>query len=117
MNRLYYGDNLTIMQNMPRYSVDLIYLDPLFNSQQNYNLLYRTMTGKPVPEQAGAFCDTWEMDAQKEAVARSMPVLMREHYYVDFWRLWMQALRNTQPHLLGNHPLTTAAGADQAAAA
>jgi DNA modification methylase len=44
------------------------------------------------------------MDAQKEAIARSMPVLMREHgvddYYVDFWRLWMQALRHTQPHLL-----------------
>src|SRR3954466_340647 len=104
MNRLYYGDNLTIMQNMPKYSVDLIYLDPPFNSQQNYNLLYRTMTGKPVPEQVEAFCDTWEMDAQKEAIARSMPVLMREHgiddYYVDFWRLWMQALRTTQPHLL-----------------
>lgn len=104
MNRLYYGDNLTIMQQMAKYSVDLIYLDPPFNSQQNYNLLYRTMTGKPVPEQAEAFCDTWEMDAQKEALARSMPVLMREHgvdnYYVDFWRLWMNALRHTQPHLL-----------------
>jgi DNA modification methylase len=104
MNRLYYGDNLTIMQQMAKHSVDLIYLDPPFNSQQNYNLLYRTMTGKPVPEQAEAFCDTWEMDAQKEAMARSMPVLMREHgidnYYVDFWRLWMNALRHTQPHLL-----------------
>jgi DNA modification methylase len=104
VNHLYYGDNLTIMQRMPRHSVDLIYLDPPFNSQQNYNLLYTSLTGKPVPEQAEAFCDTWEMDAQKEALARSMPVLMREYgvsdYYVEFWRLWMQALRNTQPHLL-----------------
>lgn len=104
MNKLWYGDNLTIMQSMGKYSVDLIYLDPPFNSKQNYNLLYKTMTGKPVPEQVEAFCDTWEMDAQKEAIARSMPVLMREHgvddYYVDFWRLWMQALRTTQPHLL-----------------
>lgn len=104
MNRLWYGDNLTIMQGMGKHSVDLIYLDPPFNSKQNYNLLYKTMTGKPVPEQVEAFCDTWEMDAQKEAMARSMPVLMREHgiddYYVDFWRLWMQALRHTQPHLL-----------------
>jgi DNA modification methylase len=104
VNKLWYGDNLTIMQSMGKYSVDLIYLDPPFNSKQNYNLLYKTMTGKPVPEQVEAFCDTWEMDAQKEAMARSMPVLMREHgiddYYVDFWRLWMQALRNTQPHLL-----------------
>ena len=104
MNRLYYGDNLTIMQQMPLSSVDLIYLDPPFSSQKNYNLLYRTMTGKPVPEQAEAFCDTWEMDAQKDAIARSMPVLLRQHgiddYYVEFWRLWMQALRHTQPHLL-----------------
>jgi DNA modification methylase len=104
MNRLWYGDNLTIMQSMGMHAVDLIYLDPPFNSKQNYNLLYKTMTGKPVPEQVEAFCDTWEMDAQKEAIARSMPVLMREHgiddYYVDFWRLWMQALRHTQPHLL-----------------
>lgn len=104
MNKLWYGDNLTIMQAMGMHSVDLIYLDPPFKSDANYNLLYKTMTGKPVPEQVEAFCDTWEMDAQKEAIARSMPVLMREHgvddYYVDFWRLWMQALRNTQPHLL-----------------
>lgn len=104
MNKLWYGDNLTIMQGMGKHAVDLIYLDPPFNSKQNYNLLYKTMTGKPVPEQVEAFCDTWEMDAQKEAIARSMPVLMREHgvddYYVDFWRLWMQALRHTQPHLL-----------------
>lgn len=105
MNKLWYGDNLTIMQEqMGKHSVDLIYLDPPFNSKQNYNLLYKTMTGKPVPEQVEAFCDTWEMDAQKEAIARTMPVLMREagveDYYVDFWRLWMQALRQTQPHLL-----------------
>jgi 16S rRNA G966 N2-methylase RsmD len=32
VNRLYYGDNLTIMQNMGKHSVDLIYLDPPFNS-------------------------------------------------------------------------------------
>jgi adenine specific DNA methylase Mod len=104
MNQLWYGDNLTIMQGMRKHSVDLIYLDPPFNSKQSYNLLYKTMTGKPVPEQVEAFCDTWEMDPQKEAIARSMPVLMREHgiddYYVEFWRLWMQALKNTQPHLL-----------------
>jgi DNA modification methylase len=104
VNKLWYGDNLTIMQGMGKHSVDLIYLDPPFKSDANYNLLYKTMTGKPVPEQVEAFCDTWEMDAQKEAIARSMPVLMREHgvddYYVDFWRLWMQALRKSQPHLL-----------------
>src|SRR5215510_1291338 len=104
MNRLYYGDNLKIMERMPTASVDLIYLDPPFKSDQNYNLVYKTLTGKPVPEQAQAFCDTWEMDAEKEELAKTMPVLMRERgiddYYVEFWRLWMKALKNTQPHLL-----------------
>jgi site-specific DNA-methyltransferase (adenine-specific) len=104
MNKLWYGDNLTIMQNMKKYSVDLIYLDPPFKSDANYNLLYKNMTGKPVPEQAEAFFDTWELDAAKLEIARTMPVLMREHgiddYYVDFWRIWMNALRNTQPELL-----------------
>lgn len=103
-NRLYYGDNLSIMERMAKHSVDLIYLDPPFKSQQNYNLIYKTMTGKPVPEQAEAFCDTWEMDAEKEQIARSMPEMMRvygvEDYYVQFWNLWMRALRHTQPHLL-----------------
>lgn len=105
MNRLYYGDNITIMQKqMGMHSVDLIYLDPPFKSDANYNLLYKNMTGKPVPEQAEAFFDTWELDAEKLEVARTMPVLMREHgvadYYVEFWRVWMNALRNTQPELL-----------------
>jgi DNA modification methylase len=103
-NHLYYGDNLMIMQRMMKHSVDLVYLDPPFNSKQNYNLIYKNMTGKPVPDQADAFCDTWEMDPEKEEVAKAMPVLMREHgvedYYVEFWRLWINALRHTQPHLL-----------------
>lgn len=104
MNKLWYGDNITVMQEMRKHSVDLIYLDPPFKSDANYNLLYKNMTGKPVPEQAEAFFDTWELDAAKLEVARTMPVLMREHgiddYYVDFWRIWMTALRNTQPELL-----------------
>lgn len=104
MNKLWYGDNITIMQNMPKHSVDLIYLDPPFKSDTNYNLLYRNMTGKPVPEQAEAFFDTWTLDAHKLEIAKAMPILMREHgvddYYGEFWRLWMNALRHTQPELM-----------------
>lgn len=104
MNKLWYGDNLTIMQGMRMHSVDLIYLDPPFKSDTNYNLLYKNMTGKPVPEQAEAFFDTWTLDAVKLEVARTMPVLMREKgvddYYVQFWRMWMDALRHTQPELM-----------------
>ena len=104
LNKLFYGDNLHIMQGMPLHGVDLIYLDPPFNSKKDYNLLYKKLTGKPVPEQAEAFCDTWEMDAEKEEIAKAMPSLMHsrgvEDYYVQFWMLWIQALRHTQPHLL-----------------
>ena len=104
MNRLYYGDCLTIMSEWPSYMVDLIYLDPPFNSNQQYNAIYKDETGRPLPDQIEAFCDMWELDDEREAAIRSMPVLMRENGIddatVELWRLWMQALRNTQPRLL-----------------
>ena len=104
MNKLYYGDCLTIMQAMPKKSVDLIYLDPPFNSKRSYNAIYKDETGKPLPDQIEAFCDQWEMDAVRERTLRHMPVLMREAGIDDdaaeFWKLWMNALRHTQPGLL-----------------
>lgn len=103
-NHLYYGDNLTIMQTMPAGCVDLIYLDPPFNSQRNYNLIYKRLTGLPVPEQEEAFCDAWEMDAEKEHLLRTIRVEMRKYDVPDdvgaFWHTWLNALRNTQPRLL-----------------
>lgn len=103
-NRLFYGDNLTIMRNMPSNCVDLIYLDPPFNSQRSYNLIYHQLTGLPLPEQEEAFCDAWEMDPEKEEMVRRMPMVLREYGadegLVTFWDAWIKALRNTQPHLL-----------------
>ena len=104
MNRLYYGDCLTIMQEMRKASVDLIYLDPPFNSSRDYNAIYKDETGRPLPDQIQAFCDLWELDGERERALRAMPVLMREagieDQAVEFWRLWMNALRSTQPRLL-----------------
>jgi len=104
VNRLYYGDCLTIMQEMSRGSVDLIYLDPPFNSNQDYNAIYKTETGRPLPDQIEAFCDTWTLDKERERVIQQMPILFREAGIGDdvakFWRLWMNALRNTNPRLL-----------------
>jgi DNA modification methylase len=103
-NHLFYGDNLTIMRSMPSACVDLIYLDPPFNSQRSYNLIYREMTGLPVPEQEEAFCDAWDLDPEKEEMARQMPVVLREYGadegLVAFWEAWIRALRGTQPRLL-----------------
>ena len=52
MNRLYYGDCLTIMQDWPLQSVDLIYLDPPFNSNRQYNSIYKDETGRPLPDRS-----------------------------------------------------------------
>ena len=107
MNRLYYGDCLTLLQDpeiIPTASVDLIYLDPPFNSQRGYNAIYKTETGQPLPDQIEAFCDMWELDAEREQAIRHMPVLMREagidDSVAEFWRTWLNALRGTQPRLL-----------------
>ena len=102
--RMYYGDCLTIMNEWPSACVDLIYLDPPFNSNRQYNAIYRDETGRPLPDQIEAFCDMWVLDDERERAIRTMPVLMRESgiddAIVEFWRLWMHALRSTQPRLL-----------------
>jgi len=63
MNRLYYGDNLEILRKyVETESVDLIYLDPPFNSKADYNVLFKNRSGQESTAQATAFKDTWEWD-------------------------------------------------------
>ena len=104
MNRLYYGDCLAVMEEMLPDSVDLIYLDPPFNSSRDYNAIYTDETGRPLPTQIEAFCDTWILDEDRERAIRQMPILMREAGIADevaeFWRLWVKALRKTNPRML-----------------
>jgi site-specific DNA-methyltransferase (adenine-specific) len=67
-NTLYYGDNLDILRrHIASESVDLIYLDPPFNSNRSYNILFKEESGKSAEAQITAFDDTWhwgEMAAQ-----------------------------------------------------
>jgi hypothetical protein len=66
-NALYYGDNLDVLRNeIASDSVDLIYLDPPFNSQANYNVLFKSPTGKAADAQIEAFEDTWHWGEQAE---------------------------------------------------
>jgi len=59
-NTLYYGDNLHILrEHIKDESVDLIYLDPPFNSKTDYNILYKEPSGEPSKAQITAFEDTW----------------------------------------------------------
>ena len=59
-NTLFYGDNLKVLREyIPNESVDLIYLDPPFNSNRNYNVLFKDESGTDSEAQITAFEDTW----------------------------------------------------------
>jgi len=59
-NTLYYGDNLSILrQYVGDETVDLVYLDPPFNSNANYNVLFAEKDGTQAASQIKAFDDTW----------------------------------------------------------
>lgn len=105
LSQLYYGDNLEIMkEKLTSESVDLIYLDPPFNSARNYNMMYTTMTGMPVSEQEEAFCDTWTLGADKIDKMHHMPLIMREYgiddRQIQFFDALLPSLQHTQPGLL-----------------
>ena len=72
-NRLYYGDCLEVMDGFPSESADLIYLDPPFNSDADYNILYGAVgtSGGPTA-QVRAFQDTWQWDEEAAARARDI---------------------------------------------
>ncbi|MYA50738.1 MAG: site-specific DNA-methyltransferase [Chloroflexi bacterium] len=72
-NKLYFGDNLDILRvEVPDESVDLIYLDPPFNSNATYNVLFREASGEGSAAQIQAFDDTWHWDIESERAYREV---------------------------------------------
>lgn len=68
-NLLYYGDNLDVLRrHVEDESVDLVYLDPPFNSNASYNVLFAERDGTQAASQIKAFEDTWRWD---EGAART----------------------------------------------
>jgi len=66
-NVLYYGDNLQVLRKeIPDESVDLIYLDPPFNSKESYNVLFKSKAGEKSQAQFEAFDDTWRWEKESE---------------------------------------------------
>lgn len=68
MNRLYFGDNLKWLSDrkeFPDASVDLVYLDPPFNSNADYNVLFREPSGQVSQAQFHAFTDTVELGRRR----------------------------------------------------
>lgn len=67
MNQLYFGDNLEVLRRyLKDESVDLIYLDPPFNSNADYNVLFAERDGAKSASQIKAFLDTWHWDESAE---------------------------------------------------
>lgn len=67
LRRLYYSDNLPVLREMVDESVDLIYLDPPFNSNRAYNIIYPDDMG-----QVTAFEDTWSWTPQCDEYLKEM---------------------------------------------
>ena len=68
MNTLYYGDNLDVLRrHIDDESVDLIYLDPPFQSGRDYNILFEEQDGTKAAAQIQAFEDSWEWDQRAAA--------------------------------------------------
>src|SRR2546428_10415735 len=66
-NVLYYGDNLAVLrESIATESVDLIYLDPPFNSSATYNVLFKAPSGEGSQAQIEAFEDTWHWNESAE---------------------------------------------------
>jgi DNA modification methylase len=68
-NRLYFGDNLQILcKEIPSESIDLVYLDPPFNSNASYNVLFKEKSGEQSAAQIRAFDDTWHWTLESASV-------------------------------------------------
>ena len=100
-NTLYYGDNLQIMQNMPAKFVDLVYLDPPFKSNQNYNKAKRGRKSSPAQvvqttedkwlDKFPAFDPSWDK---------------------EFRKTWMEAFLTLHPSVAGRTGGDVATGND-----
>jgi site-specific DNA-methyltransferase (adenine-specific) len=69
MNKLLFGDNLNWLrnrENFPDVSIDLIYLDPPFNSKRDYAVIFKSPKGYDSEAQAEAFKDTWHWTQEAE---------------------------------------------------
>ena len=94
-NTLFYGDNLKILRDyLADESVDLIYLDPPFNSDRNYNVLFKDESGRESEAQITAFDDTWHWSERAyEDLRQAAPVTVCD-------------LLDTYVNLLGRNEMT-----------
>ena len=95
MNQLYYGDNLDILRtHIPDESVDLIYIDPPFNSNQAYNVIFNEADGSSSQAQIRAFEDTWHWGETTEQAYHEL-VLTAPHLLIETIRSFRGFLTET----------------------
>ena len=79
-NKLYFGDNLEVLRShIASESVDLIYIDPPFNSNRNYFVLFKDRSGKASAAQEAAFEDTWNWTDESESNYRELVTHCANH--------------------------------------
>ena len=79
-NTLFYGDNLYILrEHIPSESIDLVYLDPPFNSSRNYNVLFKDESGTESEAQITAFEDTWHWNSGAEQTYHELVTQFPDH--------------------------------------
>lgn len=66
INKIFYSDNLKIIRDIKKESIDLIYLDPPFNSKRKYNYLHSVATGLDIEDKTLAFSDIWNINIENE---------------------------------------------------
>ena len=91
-NKLFYGDNLSVLrESIGTESVDLVYLDPPFNSNASYNVLFKAPSGEQSQAQIEAFEDTWHWNDSAEKafdeVVTGPPPYHTETFHQNLMRL------------------------------
>ncbi len=79
MNTLYLGDCLNVLRDIPNDSVDLIYIDPPFNSKRDYNIFF---DDKEIQSQRIAFEDTWTLKNIQDSLAELHTMQTENLYYL-----------------------------------
>jgi site-specific DNA-methyltransferase (adenine-specific) len=96
MNQLYYGDNLDILKRFIKdESVDLIYLDPPFNSKRDYNAVFTGKGGQKAVAQVQAFEDTWRWDASAARAYEEVVIEGRHTGAAEFLKAMRSLLGTT----------------------
>jgi site-specific DNA-methyltransferase (adenine-specific) len=99
MNTLYYGDNLKVLRkHIEDESVDLIYLDPPFNSKRAYNVIFPDKAGKGSMAQIQAFEDTWHWNEETQEAFEE--IILGKEIPTDLKQM-MQAFRTFMRNSFG----------------